>query len=105
MKRSIILPCLVTAFVALSPAGVALADNPHPSGTTGQPSKSASDDPTLKPPGFSTTGFANAEQHYANGMDSPLNPARGNTDKAVSQYDVAGFQWCTHHTDPPHTSC
>ena len=30
MKRSIILPCLVTAFVALSPAGVALADNPHP---------------------------------------------------------------------------
>ena len=22
-------------------------------------------------------------------------------DHAVSQYDVAGFQWCTHHTDPP----
>jgi len=49
MKRAIILPALVTAFVALSPAGIALADNPHPSGTTGQPSKSASDDPTLKP--------------------------------------------------------
>ena len=30
MNRSIILPALVTAFVALSPAGVALADNPHP---------------------------------------------------------------------------
>ena len=29
MNRSIILPALVTAFVALSPAGVALADNPH----------------------------------------------------------------------------
>ena len=29
MKRSIILPSLVIAFVALSPAGVALADNPH----------------------------------------------------------------------------
>ena len=29
MKRAIILPALVTAFVALSPAGVALADNPH----------------------------------------------------------------------------
>ena len=29
MKRSIILPCLVTALVALSPASVALADNPH----------------------------------------------------------------------------
>ena len=35
MKRSIILPCLVTAFVALTPAGVALADNPHAPGTTG----------------------------------------------------------------------
>jgi hypothetical protein len=40
MKRSIILPALVTAFVALSPAGVALADNPH-DGTTGQPNKEA----------------------------------------------------------------
>ena len=29
MERSIILPCLVTAFVALTPAGIALADNPH----------------------------------------------------------------------------
>ena len=29
MKRSIVLPALVTAFVALSPVGVALADNPH----------------------------------------------------------------------------
>ena len=41
MNRSIILPALVTAFVALSPAGVALADNPHDPGTTGQPNKTA----------------------------------------------------------------
>ena len=62
MKRSIILPALVTAFVALSPAGVALADNPHTTpGSTGQPTKEASEDPALKPPGFSTSGFANAE--------------------------------------------
>jgi len=96
MKRAIILPALVTAFVALSPVGVAVADNPHdgnPS-TTGQPGKEASDNPALKPPGFSTSGFANAEQHYAG---SELNPNRGNTDKAVSQYDVAGFQWEQHH--------
>ena len=46
MKRSMILPCLVTALVALSPAGVALADNPHPFGTTGQPSKA----PVTTPP-------------------------------------------------------
>jgi len=105
MKRTVILPALVTAFVALSPVGIALADNPH-DGTTGQPSKSASDNPALKPPGFSTgsglpdtvggatgTGFANAEGVYANPGVVPPQAS----DKAVSQYDVAGFQWCTHH--------
>jgi hypothetical protein len=100
MKRAIILPALVTAFVALSPAGIALADNPHPSGTTGQLSKSASDDPTLKPPGFSTDGFAKAEGVYAN-PGSQGGMSSGNP-HVVSQYDVAGFQWCTHHGG---TSC
>jgi hypothetical protein len=110
MKRAIILPCLVTAFVALSPVGVALADNPHAPGSTGQPSKEASEDPALKPPGFSTgapdtvnagKGFANAETQYAGSFDTPSanhtvgTPAEG---IAVSQYDVAGFQWCQHHT-------
>jgi hypothetical protein len=110
MKRSIILPTLVTAFVTLSPVGVAFADNPHsgpPAGSGGQPSKEEVDNPALKPPGHSTEGlnpqgnltaFANAEQHYADGTESPLNPARGNTDKAVSQYDVAGFQQCMHRS-------
>jgi len=110
MKRSIILPALVTAFVALSPAGVALADNPH-DGTTGQPNKEASEDPALKPPGFSTgsglpdtvggakgTGFANAEPNYAGSESNPnmANPDHGLA-HAVSQYDVAGFQWERHH--------
>ena len=37
MKRSIILPGLVTALVALSPAGLAFADNAHNGGSnTGQ---------------------------------------------------------------------
>ena len=93
MKRSIILPALVTAFVALSPVGVALADRP-PS-VPGQPNEEA---PAGSVPGFESDGFANAERHYADGDESPLNPARGNIDKAVSQYDVAGFQWCQHHT-------
>jgi hypothetical protein len=110
MKRSIILPCLVTAFVALSPAGVALANNPHDHGNTGQPDQeatiSATDPGATSPPGFSTglgaiggaggTGFDNAEGRYANpdstgGVHSGLNP------KVVSQYDVAGFQWELHH--------
>jgi hypothetical protein len=92
MNRSIILPALVTAFVALSPAGVAVADNPHDHGNIGQPDQEAESGTV---PGFESLGFANAEQHYAG---SQLNPNRGNTDKAVSQYDVAGFQWCQHHT-------
>jgi hypothetical protein len=109
MKRAIILPALVTAFVALSPAGIALADNPH-DGTTGQPNKEASDNPALKPPGFSTgsglpdtvggatgTGFANAEQHYAGQPGTPTDPSDTHANgHAVSQYDVAGFQLCTH---------
>jgi hypothetical protein len=101
MKRAIIVPALVTAFVALSPVGVAFADNPHDPtiNPTGQPSKEEVDNPALKPPGHNTTAFLNvASQHYADGTESPLNPARGNTDKAVSQYDVAGFQQCMHRS-------
>jgi hypothetical protein len=102
MKRSIILPALVTAFVALSPVGVALADNPHDPtvNPTGQPNKEeVEDNPALRPPGHSTTAFLDvASQHYADGTESLLNPARGNTDKAVSQYDVAGFQLCMHRS-------
>jgi hypothetical protein len=98
MKRSIVLPCLVTAFVALSPAGVALADNPHldSSGnrvTTGQPGKEA--DPGTVP-GFDRPGFVDvAATHYAGEQ-----PQNSKNPKSVSQYDVAGFQWCQHHSCP-----
>jgi hypothetical protein len=95
MKRTIILPALVTAFVALSPAGVALADR-NPSGT-GQPSQSE----TVAPPGHSSGGFTNhAEAVYAN-PGSQGGTSSGNL-HVVSQYDVAGFQWCQHH---PELSC
>jgi hypothetical protein len=50
----------------------------------------------LKPPGFSTSGFANAETHYA-GSDGTPSLAHANSAHAVSQYDVAGFQWEQHH--------
>jgi hypothetical protein len=96
MNRSIILPALVTAFVALSPAGVAVAA-PNPSGT-GQPNQEAPDNSV---PGFDSPGFANAEQHYAGEDGTPsANHTMGTPghDKAVSQYDVAGFQYCQHHS-------
>jgi hypothetical protein len=86
MKRTTILPALITAFVALSPAGVALADNPHSPGATGQPNQSAEDQPSA-PAGFSSGGFANAEQHYAG-----TQPQNSRNAHSVSQYDVAAFQ-------------
>ena len=58
MKRAIILPALVTAFVALSPVGVALAA-PNPSGT-GQPNQDVDAQP-FRPHGFLTGGFATAD--------------------------------------------
>jgi len=99
MKRAIILPALVTAFVALSPVGVAVADNPHspanPTGpATGQPSQSE----TVAPPGHSSIGFAKAELVYAN-PDSQGGTSSGNS-HVVSQYDVAGFQ-CSQHPNCP----
>ena len=90
MKRAIILPSLVIAFVALSPAGVALADR-NPSGT-GQPNFSE----TVAPPGHSTDGFQHAATVYANPGVVPPQAS----DKAVSQYDVAGFQ-CSQHPNCP----
>ncbi|MFL6087460.1 MAG: hypothetical protein ACJ74F_30545 [Mycobacterium sp.] len=96
MKRAIILPSLVTAFLALSPAGIALADNAHNGNTTGtttgQPNQSAGSPNALQsPPGQNTAGFANAETHYAN-PDS-TGGVHSNNPKVVSQYDVAAFQF------------
>ena len=101
MKRAIIVPALVTAFVALSPVGVALANNPHfpanPNGpATGQPSQS--EDPATSPPGHSSGGFAKAELVYAN-PGSQGGMSSGNS-HVVSQYDVAGFQ-CSQHPNCP----
>jgi hypothetical protein len=99
MKRAIILPSLVTAFVALSPAGVALADDPHsapPAGSGGQPS--VSEDPATSPPGHSSGGFTtHAQTVYANpaSTGSQGGTSSGNP-HVVSQYDIAGIQFCTH---------
>jgi hypothetical protein len=93
MKRAIILPALVTAFVALSPAAAALA-TPSPNGP-GQPNVSIGEPAGgvvvgPGPQGFQTSGFANAETHYA-GSDGTPSLANGNP-RAVSQYDVAAYQ-------------
>jgi hypothetical protein len=70
-----------TLMLALSRGPAAFAA-PNPSGT-GQPGVECGEDgATDAPAGFSTGGFANAEEHYADSEDS----------HAVSQYDVACYQ-------------
>jgi hypothetical protein len=44
-----------------------------------------------EPAGFSTSGFANAEEKYA-GSDGTPSLAHANSSHAVSQYDVACYQ-------------
>jgi hypothetical protein len=97
MKSSIVLPCLVTAFVALAPAGVAFAHPPASPGNpvgTGQPSQDAESQP-LEPAGFTSGGFANAQGRYAN-PDSTGGTHSGNS-HVVSQYDVAAYQVSQTH--------
>jgi hypothetical protein len=93
MKRTIILPSLVTALVVLSPAAAALAGTGNPSGT-GQPSVECGDGIGDGPHGFTTGGFANAETKYAGSEGTPS--AVNGGPKAISQYDVA----CAHAAAP-----
>ena len=78
------------AFVALAVL-IAPAVAANPPGT-GQPSQSCEEQPS-GPPGFSSGGFANAEEHYAG---SGKSASHANSDHAVSQYDVACFQTSQH---------
>ena len=76
--------------IALSlSAGLTLAGQPGAScGSTGA---------TMSPPGFNTTGFANAEGRYA-GSDGTSSLAHSHSDKAVSQYDIACVQFTAAHS-------
>jgi hypothetical protein len=86
MKRTIVLPSLVIAFVALTPTTVAFA-TPSPNGP-GQPGVEIGENGvTGSAPGFQTGGFANAETRYAGSQ-----PQNSRNTHSVSQYDVAGYQ-------------
>ena len=100
MNRSIILPALVTAFVALSPAGVAVADNPHDAGDNRPtPRVNRTRKPSPGPCQASTAPGSRMRSSITPGSGTTSANRTGNIDKAVSQYDVAGFQWCQHHPD------
>jgi hypothetical protein len=95
--RALVLTGSVTSLV-LAGGGVAIAGG-NPAGT-GQPGASCQDfqaTPTspLLVNGFNTAGFARAGSVYA-GSDGTASLAHANSDKAVSQYDVACYQLSQH---------
>ena len=77
--RKLLVVSLV-AVAGLAAAGPAVA---------GQPNASCESPGANPPPGFSTSGFANAEAHYA-GSDGTPSAANGSAN-AVAQYDIACF--------------
>jgi hypothetical protein len=91
------LVAVLTVSAAVAAFGAAAAGAvPNPSGT-GQPSaECGAAGATLMPHGFSTDGFARAEQVYAGSPDTPS--AANGSDHAVSQYDVACVQFTSAHT-------
>ena len=95
MKRFIVISAILVILVAglaVSSFTRAFAADP---GTQGQPSKSCQDvfgpGTPLVPNGFNTSGFANAEAHYAGSQ-----PQNSNNPNSVAQYDVACFQAGQH---------
>ena len=95
MKRFIVIGAILVILVAgmaVSSMTRAFADNPP---GTGQPSQSCQTvfgpGTPLVPNGFNTSGFANAEAHYAGSQ-----PQNSNNPNSVSQYDVACFQAGQH---------
>ena len=93
MRRFIIAAVLSVAIAGLGATGASAARNPS---GTGQPGASCgAPGATSEPHGFGTTGFANAESHYAGSEGTP-SLAHGSS-HAVSQYDVACFQVTSNH--------
>ena len=87
MKNKILGLAILAMILTVSSAVFAA---PNPSGH-GQPNAECGEGSPIMPPGFSTSGFANAETHYA-GSDGTPSVAHANSDHAVSQYDVACYQ-------------
>jgi hypothetical protein len=94
MRRFLIAALASLALAGFTAAGASAA--PNPSGT-GQPGAECGDEgATLEPAGFGTDGFANAEERYAGSEGTPS--AANGSSHAVSQYDVACFQFTSSHS-------
>jgi len=94
-SRSVILALAASAILGLSLAGATLGAR-NPSGT-GQPGAECGEEgATAEPHGFLTSGFANAEAHYA-GSEGTASLLHAHSAHAVSQYDIACFQVTSNH--------
>jgi len=79
-----------TASAASNPAGTGEPGTANPNGVACGDAGATSD-----PPGFTTSGFANAETHYAGSPGTgSLHSGNGH---AVSEYDVACYQYTQNH--------
>lgn len=88
MKKVVFL-ILVLTMAALF-LGINTVSAARPPTSPGQPNQNCEAlPPQYEPYGFTTDGFANAANNYAG---SGPGSAHANSDKAVSQYDVACFQ-------------
>ena len=87
---------VVLAMLVLFVAAVPALGAGNPSGT-GQPTQSCQAEPTGPPGLISTTnGFATRAVNVYAGSPGTPSAANGNS-HAVSQYDVACFQFSQHH--------
>ncbi len=94
MRRFAVAAILAVAIAAFGATGASAARNPSGTGQPGAECGAAG--ATSQPAGFGTSGFANAEAHYA-GSDGTPSAAHGSS-HAVSQYDVACFQVTSNHS-------
>ena len=94
VTRSLALAAALSAGLLLSLASGTLAAS-NPAGI-GQPSAECGDDGAeLEPSGFLKGGFAHAESVYAGSENAKS--LNSNNSRAVSQYDVACFQFTSSH--------
>jgi hypothetical protein len=78
------------ALGAQNPAGSGQPGTANPNGVACQSGTSTA----LEPAGFSSGGFANAANRYSG---SPENPNASGNSHAVSEYDIACYQYTASH--------
>lgn len=95
-KTLIALGAMVFGLFAL--AGITFAaSNPAGTGQPGTPTVSCGEGNAVnEPPGLTKPGFAFAETKYAGSPDTP-SANNAQSPQAVSQYDIACFQFTINH--------